>query len=142
MVANGVMYLADSQSNVYAYDATNGTLLWKYTPTWDPGFVIGGGGRQPGVSVGQGFVFLGQRDGRVVALNQANGSVAWAASTGPWQKGIRLSETPMYYNGEVIEGNSGADGGSDLERDDGLQCDDRRPPVVVEHRPRSQPAGW
>jgi len=112
VVSNGVMYLADSISNVYAYDATNGNLLWKYTPTWDPGFVIGNGGRQPGVSIGQGYVFLGQRDGKVIALNQTNGTVAWSASTGPWQKGIRLSETPMYYNGEVIEGNSGADGGS------------------------------
>jgi quinohemoprotein ethanol dehydrogenase len=112
VVANGVMYIASSMSKVFAYDATNGNLIWQYTPTFDPGFNIGTGGRQPGVSVGQGFVFLGQRDGKVVALNQINGAVAWTQTLAPWQKGVRLSETPMYYNGEVIEGTSGADGGS------------------------------
>ena len=106
------MYIASSLSKVYAIDATTGNVLWTYVPTFDPGFNIGSGGRQPGVSVGQGLVFLGQRDGKVVALNQGDGSVAWTASTGPWQKGIRLSETPIYYNGEVIEGTSGSDGGS------------------------------
>lgn len=106
------MYIASSLSKVYAIDATTGNVLWTYVPTFDPGFSIGSGGRQPGVSVGQGLVFLGQRDGKIVALNQGDGSVAWTASTGPWQKGIRLSETPIYYNGEVIEGTSGSDGGS------------------------------
>jgi quinohemoprotein ethanol dehydrogenase len=112
VVQNGIMYIADSKSDVWAMDATTGNILWSYVPTFDPGFNIGSGGRQPGVTLGQGLVFLGQRDGKVVALNQGDGSIAWTASAGPWQKGIRLSETPIYLNGEVIEGNSGGDGGS------------------------------
>jgi glucose dehydrogenase len=112
IVISGVMYVATSLSNVYAYDATNGTLLWHYAPTFDPGFNIGSGGRQPGVTAGDGMIFLGQRDGKIVALNQTTGSVLWTAATGPWQKGVRLAETPMYYNGEVIEGTTGSDGGS------------------------------
>ena len=59
VVANGVMYLATSKSMVFALDATNGNVLWRYVPTFDPGFNIGTGGRQPGVSIGQGLVFLG-----------------------------------------------------------------------------------
>ena len=30
----------------------------------------------------------------------------------PWQKGGSLAEAPLYYDGMVIEGTSGADGGS------------------------------
>jgi alcohol dehydrogenase (cytochrome c) len=112
VVYQGIMYIATAKSDVFALDATNGNVLWHYVPTFDPGFSIGTGGRQPGVSIGQGLVFLGQRDGKIVALNQGDGSIAWVASEGPWQKGIRLAETPMYFNGEVIEGNTGADGGS------------------------------
>lgn len=112
VVADGIMYLATSKSQVFAIDATNGTILWHYVPTFDPGFNIGSGGRQPGVSIGQGLVFLGQRDGKVVALNQATGTIAWTASAGPWQKGIRLSATPQYFENTVIVGNSGGDGGS------------------------------
>ncbi len=113
VVQNGVMYLSDATSHVWAYDATTGAQLWAYTPTFDTGFSIGTGGRQAGVSLGQGLVFLGQRDGKVVALNQGDGSIAWTASAGPWQKGIRLSATPIYLNGQVIVGNSGGDGGSE-----------------------------
>ena len=108
----GIMYIATSLSNVLAIDATNGNVLWHYVPTFDPGFNVGTGGRQAGVSVGQGLVFLGQRDGKIIALNQQSGQVVWTAVTGPWQKGVRLSETPIYYDGEVIEGTSGSDGGS------------------------------
>lgn len=113
VVIGGVMYIADALSDVYAYDATTGTLLWQYTPTFSPGYNINAGGRQPGVSVGQGLVFLGRRDGTVVALNQLNGQVVWTAVVGPWQKGTSLSETPIYYDGEVIEGTSGGDGGGE-----------------------------
>jgi alcohol dehydrogenase (cytochrome c) len=113
VVQNGIMYLADSKSDVWAMDATTGQILWSYVPTFDPGFSIGSGGRQPGVTLGQGLVFLGQRDGKVVALNQGDGSIAWTASAGPWQKGIRLSASPIYLNGQVIVGNSGGDGGSE-----------------------------
>lgn len=90
VVADGIMYLSTSKSQVFAIDATNGTVLWHYVPTFDPGFSIGSGGRNPGVSIGAGKVFLGQRDGKVVALDQTTGNVIWTASTGPWQKGIRL----------------------------------------------------
>src|SRR5476651_2589690 len=112
VVQNGIMYLSDSKSDVWAMDATTGNILWTYTPTFPTGYNIGSGGRQAGVSLGQGLVFLGQRDGKVVALNQGDGSVRWVGVAGPWNKGIRLSETPIYVNGLVIEGNSGGDGGS------------------------------
>jgi quinohemoprotein ethanol dehydrogenase len=113
VVQNGIMYLSDSKSDVWAMDATTGNILWTYTPTFPTGYNIGNGGRNPGVSLGQGLVFLGQRNGTVVALNQGDGSVAWTASAGPYQKGITLSATPIYLNGELIVGNSGGDGGSE-----------------------------
>ena len=130
-----------SLSNVYAIDATTGNVLWTYVPTFDPGFSIGSGGRQPGVSVGQGLVFLGQRDGKIVALNQGNGSVAWTASTGPWQKGIRLSETPIYYNGEVIEGTTGSDGGSTSNNMEAFNATTGAAALGVQQHPVAQPAG-
>jgi glucose dehydrogenase len=122
VVIGGVMYVATSLSNVYAYDATNGNLLWHYVPTFDAGYNINSGGRQPGVSVGQGLVYLGQRDGKVVALNQQNGSVVWTTVVGPWQRGVSLSSTPVYYDGEVIIGSSGSDGGSTSNNVEGLNA--------------------
>ncbi|MDP9225148.1 MAG: PQQ-binding-like beta-propeller repeat protein, partial [Actinomycetota bacterium] len=111
VVASGVMYLEDSQSSVYALDATNGNQLWKYTPAFAPGYNNGSGSRAPGVSLGQGLVFVSEPDGFVTALNQVNGAVIWKAVAGDWHKGVSLSDTPAYYNGEVIVGTSGGDGG-------------------------------
>ena len=120
VVADGVMYLSDTSDNVYALDATNGQELWRYTPTPQYDFRSGAvraastvtGGRMPGVNIGNGSVFLGQRDGRIVALNNVDGSMRWQSTIGPWYKGVTLSETPIYFEGSVIEGTSGGDGGS------------------------------
>ena len=112
VVADGVMYIATAKSDTFALNAATGAIMWHYTPQFDPGFQIGTGGRQPGVAIGDGKVFLGQRDGYVVALDQNTGGMVWKAQAMDWHKGGRLSEAPLYYNGMVIEGTSGSDGGS------------------------------
>jgi glucose dehydrogenase len=106
------MYYQTPKGDVFALDATTGQILWHYVPTFDPGFSIGTGGRQPGVAIGDGLVFAGQRDGNLVGLNEQTGAVVWKTNLMPWQKGGGLSSAPMFYDGMVIEGTSGADGGS------------------------------
>ena len=110
----GTMYIQTPINGVYALDATTGQVLWNFTPpyaTWDPGFQVGSGGRQPGVALGQGEVFVGLADGSLVALNQTTGQVAWRSSVGTWQAGQRLSSAPLYYNGIVYEPVASGDGG-------------------------------
>jgi quinohemoprotein ethanol dehydrogenase len=110
-----VLYLQTPQNGVFAFNATTGAVLWNWVPpysTWDPGFSLGSGGRQPGVALGAGKVFVGLADGSLVALDQATGALVWRTITGPWQKGIRLSSAPLYYNGTIFEPTSGGDSGS------------------------------
>jgi glucose dehydrogenase len=113
--ANGVLYIQTNTDGVYALNATNGALIWHWVPpysTWDPGFALGSGGRQPGVTLGADKVFVALADGSLVALEQSTGALVWRTITGPWQKGIRLSAAPLYYNGLIIEPTSGGDSGS------------------------------
>jgi glucose dehydrogenase len=113
--ANGVLYIQTDTDGVYALNATNGALIWHWVPpfsTWDPGFALGSGGRQPGVTLGADKVFVALADGSLVALEQSTGALVWRTITGPWQKGIRLSAAPLYYNGLIIEPTSGGDSGS------------------------------
>ena len=86
----GVMYYQTPKSDVFALDATTGQVLWHYAPVFDPGFNIGTGGREPGVAIGDGLMFAGQKDGNLVALNQQTGKVVWKTSLMPWQKGGSL----------------------------------------------------
>jgi alcohol dehydrogenase (cytochrome c) len=111
----GTLYYQTPRNGVYALDATTGQVLWNFNPpyaTWDPGFQAGSGGRQPGVSVANGRVFVGFADGSLVALNPLTGQLIWRTVAGPWQQGIRLSAAPLYYNGVIYEPTSGGDGGS------------------------------
>jgi len=113
--ANGILYLQTPVNGVFAFSATTGAVLWNWVPpysTWDPGFALGSGGRQPGVTIGAGKVYVGLADGSLVALDANTGALVWRTVAGPWQKGVRLSSAPLYYNGTIFEPTSGGDGGS------------------------------
>jgi quinohemoprotein ethanol dehydrogenase len=111
VVYDGVYYISTPKSDVFALDATTGAVLWRYTPTFDPGFPASVQ-RQPGVAIGDGRVYIGQIDGYLVALDQQTGNVDWKTEEIPWKKGGHLASAPLYYNGIVIEGTSGGDQGS------------------------------
>jgi glucose dehydrogenase len=112
IVYGGVMYYQTNQGDVFALDATTGQIIWHFKPTFDPGFNVGTGGRKPGVGIGDGLIFAGMADGSLVALNQQTGAVIWRTVLMPWQKGGSLAAAPLYFDGMVIEGTSGSDGGS------------------------------
>jgi quinohemoprotein ethanol dehydrogenase len=111
-VADGVYYIQTPKSDTFALDAATGATLWHWVPTYDPAFPLGTGGRQPGVALGEGKVFVPTRDGFLVALDQMLGGVVWKTEVLPWRKGGRVSDAPIYFNGMVITGDSGGDGGS------------------------------
>jgi glucose dehydrogenase len=111
-VANGVYYIQTPKSDVFALDAATGAQLWHWTPTYQAGFNVGTGGRQPGVAIADGKVFAPTRDGYIVAIDQMLGATVWKTEVLPWQKGGRISDAPIYYNGMVLTGDSGGDGGS------------------------------
>src|SRR6266566_6080569 len=124
VVADGVYYIQTPKSDVFALDAATGATLWHYVPTFvvappcvptgscEPGFTVGTGGRQPGVAIGEGKVFIPTRDGYLIALDQMLGAQIWKTEVLPWMKGGQVSDAPIYYNGMVLTGDSGGDGGS------------------------------
>src|SRR5207342_2276554 len=67
-VADGTYYIQTPKSDVFALDATTGKELWHWTPTYDPAFGLGTGGRQPGVAIADGKVFAPSRDAYINAL--------------------------------------------------------------------------
>jgi quinohemoprotein ethanol dehydrogenase len=112
VVADGTYYIQTPKSDVFALDAATGATLWHWTPTYEAGFSVGSGGRSPGVAIGQGMVYAGMRDGHLIALDQLMGGEVWKTEVLPWKVGGRISDAPIYFNGMVITGDSGADGGS------------------------------
>ena len=111
VVYEGTYYFTTPKGETFALDATTGQQLWKYTPTYEAGFNVGTGGRQPGVAIGEGKVFNGTRDGYIIALDQQTGQQIWKTEVGPWRKGSKVSAAPIYANGIVLVGDSTGDNG-------------------------------
>jgi quinohemoprotein ethanol dehydrogenase len=111
IVYEGTYYFTTPKGETFALDATTGQQLWKYTPTYEAGFNVGTGGRQPGVAIGEGKVFNGTRDGYIIALDQQTGQQIWKTEVGPWRKGSKVSAAPIYANGIVLVGDSTGDNG-------------------------------
>jgi alcohol dehydrogenase (cytochrome c) len=116
---DGVLYTTNAPLGaVFAIDAATGKIIWQYTPSYagltlpngNP-YTPGNGGRRAGVAVGEGKVFVGLPDGRVVALDQTTGNVVWESSVGSHKVNAKVSSAPIYVRGMVIVGDGSGDGG-------------------------------
>lgn len=110
IVVDGVMYVTSGRDDVWALNAKNGSPAWEYHPNIDTD-------KQPlccgvvnrGVAVGDGKVFLGQVDGKLVALDQKTGGKLWEVMVGDPSKGFSETMAPLYRDGLVYIGMSGAE---------------------------------
>ncbi len=90
-VANGAVYgfeLVGSADNVYALNATTGSLLWKYSTVGNIH------GSSPAVA--NGVVYVGSGDANVYALNASTGALIWKYTTGRY-----IDSAPAVANGVV-----------------------------------------
>ena len=64
-----------------------------------------------GVGLGDGQVYVGRLDGKLVALDQQSGEVRWSVQAERWQEGFSITSAPLYYDGLVVTGFAGAEFG-------------------------------
>ena len=89
-----------------------GNILWEYRANLDPAIdAVCCGWTSRGVGLGDGKVFVGQLDGKLVALDQRTGKVAWSIQAERWQEGFTITSAPLYYDGLVITGFAGGERG-------------------------------
>jgi quinohemoprotein ethanol dehydrogenase len=119
VAVDGVLYTTNSPlGSVFAIDAATGKQIWRWDPSYageilNNGSIFspGSGGRRPGVAVGEGLVFDGLPDGRLVALNQVTGTVAWETAVGSYKNNAKISSAPIYVAGMVLAGDGSGDSG-------------------------------
>ena len=111
IVVDGTMYLTGPQSQVYALDARSGNQLWKYVPELSDiaSLPLCCGQVNRGVGFGQGKVFVGQLDAKLVALDAGSGQVVWSVQDDDPRAGYSQTMAPLYWNGMVFIGVSGAE---------------------------------
>ena len=138
-MVDGVLYGTAAFSFVFALDAATGEEIWR----WDPAIPHedrGGprtccGDVNRGVALHEDKVFVGLLDGRLVALDRADGSLEWTVQTTPPGSDFTITGAPRVVGDAVVIGN----GGGRIRRPrlrDRLQHRDRRADVAHSHGPR------
>ena len=110
IVYEGTMYVPTGADDVFAVDVASGKILWEYQAHLEQTIsTVCCGWLSRGVALGDGKVYIGRLDGKLVALDQKTGTVAWETVVGRWQDGFTLTHAPLYYDGMVIVGGSGGE---------------------------------
>ena len=113
LVADGIMFLTGPWSIVYAVDARDGNLIWKYNP-----LVPGEYGEKAccdvvnrGLALYKGRLYLGTIDGRLISIDAATGIPVWEVLTVDSTKHYTITGAPRVVDGKVVIGNGGAEYG-------------------------------
>jgi alcohol dehydrogenase (cytochrome c) len=110
LVVDGVVYVSTGANDVFAVSVASGEILWEHRAQLDPGITtICCGWTNRGVASGEGRIFAGQLDGKLIALDQVTGAVVWSVQAERWQDGLTITSAPLYYDGLVITGFAGAE---------------------------------
>jgi len=112
LAADGVLYYSGSYSRVFALNGATGEVIWSHFPELDEALIS----RQThspynrGVALGEGKVFVGTMDGRVLGLDMKSGKVLWETRLIDSQKlTVGFTGAPLYAKGTVIIGAQGGE---------------------------------
>ncbi len=113
LMRDGVLYISADYSRVFAVDARSGTALWSYEPKYEEGLeaMLCCGPVNRGLAMKDDLVFVNTLDARLVALNRADGSVAWEQVIDDWKKAYTATGAPLVVKDRVIVGIAGAEYG-------------------------------
>jgi alcohol dehydrogenase (cytochrome c) len=110
IVYDGVIYVITGADDVFALSVETGAILWSHAAELDSEITtVCCGWTSRGVGLGDGKVFVGQLDGKLVALDQKTGKPVWSIQAERWQEGLTITSAPLYYDGMVITGFAGAE---------------------------------
>ena len=110
IVYDGVIYIVTGADDVFAVSVDTGQILWTYQAKLDEGIdAVCCGWLSRGLGMGDGRLYVGQLDGKLVALDQRTGAVAWSTQAEHWHDGFSITAAPLYYDGRVIVGFAGGD---------------------------------
>ena len=111
IVADGVMYVTEPPSNVFALDAATGRPYWRYKRSLPAKINVCCDAVNRGVAVLGDRVFLGTVDAHLVALNAKTGAVLWDVPVADSQTGYSITGAPLIVKDMVITGVAGGEYG-------------------------------
>ncbi len=111
IVVDGVMFVSGWDGYVWALDATNGKLFWRYRHAIPLDVPLCCGNVNRGVAVAEGKVFFATPNGHLVALDARTGKPVWQQVFADVRAGESATMAPLIVKNMVIVGSSGAEYG-------------------------------
>ena len=113
LMVDGVIYVTSAWSKVFALDAATGRELWRFDPEvpGEAGYDACCDVVNRGVAFYEGKVFVGTIDGRLIALDAADGVPLWSVATTDPSQPYSITGAPRAAKGKVFIGNGGAEYG-------------------------------
>jgi alcohol dehydrogenase (cytochrome c) len=113
IVHEGVAFIVTGADDVFAISMKTGQILWKYQANLDEKIsTVCCGWTSRGLGLGEGKIYVGQLDGRLVALDEKSGKPVWSIQAERWQEGYTITAAPLYFDGRVIVGFAGGENGT------------------------------
>jgi quinohemoprotein ethanol dehydrogenase len=113
VVHEGIAYISTGANDVFAVSLDGGETLWQYEAKLDPTITsVCCGWNNKGVAISDDKVYIGQLDGKLVALNRSTGQVVWSIQAERWQENFSITAAPLYVDGKVLIGFAGGDRGT------------------------------
>ena len=92
IVYEGIAYISTGANDVFAVSLDGGETLWRYDAKLDPNITsVCCGWNNKGVAISEDKVFIGQLDGKLVALDRSSGKVAWSIQAERWQENFSIT---------------------------------------------------
>jgi alcohol dehydrogenase (cytochrome c) len=107
MVYDGIMFLANANDVVQAFDAASGDLIWEYRRELPEGAGRGLAGAVRGLALYGDKVFLAASDANQVALDARTGQVVWDVDVADHELGYNYNSPPIVVDGKLVTGMMG-----------------------------------
>jgi PQQ-dependent dehydrogenase (methanol/ethanol family) len=115
IVVGDTMYVSTSTGPryVFAFNAKDGTLKWKYEPELPNDFAatVCCGLDSRGVAYANGKVFVTRLDAKMVALDANTGKQLWSVTVADYKAGHAITSPPVVYKDLVVTGYAGGEYG-------------------------------
>ena len=112
IVADGVMYVAETMSAVVALDMRTGRPLWRWSRPMPKDLrFIGHPPVSRGVAILDSTVFMATVDAWLVALDARSGAERWSVQVADNKAGYAMTVAPLAVDGKVIVGVAGGEAG-------------------------------
>ena len=111
VVYDGVLYLTSSMNRLLAYDASDGSLLWRYDHQNPSDLRICCGPVNRGVGISGDTVIMGTLDARLLAFNRKSGELLWNIEVVPYASGFSITSAPLIAEGVAVIGIGGGEYG-------------------------------